>query len=178
MNRDTQFLTDRELYERVILEAVPKAEKFLWLATSELKDLYVDKGRSMVPFLEVLSDLIDRGVAIRLIHAGEPGPAFREDFDHYPSLISGMEQILCPRTHIKAIIVDGKIAYSGSANLTGAGIGAKGEHKRNFESGIVTTDPELVKQIMEQFDSIWMGAHCEKCKRKKYCAEYADILRT
>ena len=124
---------------------------------------------------EILSDLVDRGIAIRLIHAGEPGPAFRKDFDHYPNLIDGMERLLCPRAHLKAVIVDGQFAYTGSANLTGAGIGAKGEHRRNFESGIVTTDPELVSQIMAQFDSIWMGAHCEKCKRKKYCAEYTDM---
>jgi phosphatidylserine/phosphatidylglycerophosphate/cardiolipin synthase-like enzyme len=174
----TEFLTDRELYERVIIRAVPTAEEFLWLATSELKDLYVDKGHSMVPFLEVLSDLVDRGVAVRLIHAGEPGPAFREDFDHYPNLIDGMERLLCPRAHIKVVVVDGRFAYSGSANLTGAGIGAKGENRRNFESGIVTTEPGLIEQIMAQFDSIWMGAHCEKCRRKEYCAEYTEMGST
>lgn len=63
-----------------------------------------------------------------------------------------MERQLCPRVHFKHIIVDGKIAYTGSANLTGAGLGIKGSHTRNFESGIVTTDPELVEQIMKQFD--------------------------
>lgn len=103
MDDTTQFLTDRELYQRVILDAVPEAERFLWLATSDLKDLYVGKGRRMVPFLEVLSDLVGRGVSVRLIHASEPGPAFRKDFDRYPSLIEGVERLLCPRTHIKAV---------------------------------------------------------------------------
>jgi phosphatidylserine/phosphatidylglycerophosphate/cardiolipin synthase-like enzyme len=172
-----EFITDRGIYKRVILGAVPTAEKFLWLGTSDLKDLYVDKRGKMVPFLKILSDLIDKGVLIRLIHAKEPGPAFRKDFDKYDNLINGMEQILCPRLHLKSVVVDGRFAYTGSANLTGAGMGAKSENRRNFESGIITTDPELIGQIMNQFDSIWMGARCVKCQRKQYCADYKDLIQ-
>lgn len=166
-----EFITDRELYDRVIMTEVPRAEKFLWLGTSDLKDLHVDKGRRMVPFLEVLDRLAEKGVQIRLLHAKEPGPAFREDFDRYPGLLGRMERALCPRVHFKSIIVDGRFAYTGSANLTGAGIGAKSTDKRNFENGIVTTDSKLVRQIMEQFDSVWMGAHCDSCKRKEHCPD-------
>ena len=176
--KDLEFITDRELYERVIVGEIPTAKKFLWLGTSDLKDLHVTKGKRMVPFLEILADLVDRGVQIRLLHAKEPGPAFREDFDRYPQLVDGIERALCPRVHLKSVIVDGRFAYTGSANLTGAGLGAKGVDKRNFESGIVTTNPELVGQIMEQFDSIWMGSRCEKCKRKKYCSDYGQLLGT
>jgi phosphatidylserine/phosphatidylglycerophosphate/cardiolipin synthase-like enzyme len=173
---DTEFVTDREIYERVIRDAVPRAEEFLWIGTADIKDLYVEKGRDMVPFLEILSNLIERGVSVRLIHAKEPGPAFREDFDRYPNLFHALERVLCPRVHFKTVVVDGRFAYSGSANLTGAGIGCKGEHRRNFEAGIITTDPLLLKPIMEQFDSIWMGARCLKCQRKEYCTEYKDLI--
>ena len=173
----TEIIFDRELYERVILERVFKAERFLWLGTSDLKDLHVNKGRKMVPLLEVLSDLVKENVSIRLIHAKEPGKAFREDFDRYPNLIGGLERLLCPRIHFKCVVVDGVFAYSGSANLTGAGLGAKSVNRRNFESGIITDDPKLIEPIMEQFDQLWMGAHCGKCGRKKYCADYKDILR-
>lgn len=86
-----QFITDRQIYEQVIQEAVPAAESFLLLATSDLKDLYVQSGRCLVPFLEVLSNLASKGVAIRLLHAKEPGPMFRKDFDRYPNLIGGLE---------------------------------------------------------------------------------------
>jgi phosphatidylserine/phosphatidylglycerophosphate/cardiolipin synthase-like enzyme len=170
------FITDHEIYEKVILEAIPQCKKFLWLATSDLKDLYIHKGKKMVPFLELLSDLASTGVSIRLLHAKEPGPAFRNDFDRYPGLIDALEQILCPRIHCKTVVVDGHFAYSGSANLTGAGMGAKSEKRRNFESGFTTTDPRLVKQIMDQFDTIWMGQHCKACGRKKYCADYKDMI--
>lgn len=173
-----EFLTDSEIYRRVILEEVPRAQRFLWLATSELKDLYIADGRTMSPFLKLLSELIDRGVAVRLIHAAQPGAAFRQDFDRYPNLRSGLEMMLCPRAHFKSVIVDGRFAYSGSANLTGAGLGAKSDQRRNFESGWVTDEKELVFKIMEQFDLLWMGGHCPACQRKEFCSEPQDLGQT
>lgn len=168
-----EFVRDREIYERVLCERVARAKRFVWLGTADLKDLHVDKPgrRAMVPFLEVLSDLAAKQVAIRLLHAKEPGPRFREDFDRYPNLLEGMERILCPRVHFKSVVVDGEFAYTGSANLTGAGMGAKSERRRNFEAGIVTTDGELIEQVMEQFDSVWRGEYCKECGRKEYCGD-------
>jgi phosphatidylserine/phosphatidylglycerophosphate/cardiolipin synthase-like enzyme len=171
-----EFITDEEIYQRVILEMVFGVKDFLWLGTSDLKDLHVHKGKNMVPFLEILSDLSNRGVSIRLIHAKEPGPAFRNDFDRYPNLITGMERILCPRVHFKTVIVDGEIAYSGSANLTGAGMGAKSSNRRNFEAGFITRDSNMVRRIMEQFDLIWMGKRCIDCQRKDFCTDYKDLM--
>jgi phosphatidylserine/phosphatidylglycerophosphate/cardiolipin synthase-like enzyme len=172
---EMQFITNHLIYDTVIAGRVPGARKFVWLATSGLKDLYVHNGRCMVPFLEILADLAQSGVSLRLIHAGEPGPAFRKDFDRHPSLINGLERILCPRVHFKCVVVDGTFAYTGSANLTGAGMGAKSRQRRNFESGITTTDPGLIAQIMEQFDTIWMGKECGACGRKRFCADYRDL---
>lgn len=80
-----------------------------------------------------------------------------------------MERQLCPRVHFKHIIVDGKFAYAGSANLTGAGLGIKSSNTRNFESGFITTDPGIIMEIMNQFDEVWMGKYCKSCKRKEYC---------
>ncbi len=171
-----ELVADREIYDKVICERVPQAGKFLWLATADLKDLHVDKCGKMVPFLEVLSDLVERNVEIRLLHAKEPGANFRRDFDRYPNLIAGMERILCPRVHFKAVMIDGQFAYIGSANLTGAGMGAKSSDRRNFESGIITTNRKLVDRIAEQFASIWTGSHCRTCKRKEFCADYKDLL--
>ena len=51
----------------------------------------------MVPFLEVLDGMVKRGIEVRLIHAKDPGPNWRDDFDRYPTLWTGMERVLCPR---------------------------------------------------------------------------------
>ena len=171
-----EFITDRDIYEKVICERLGRAERFVWLATSDLKDLYVDKNGIMVPFLEILSDLAGRQVEIRLLHAKEPGPAFRRDFDRYPNLIGGMERILCPRVHLKSLIIDGRFAYVGSANLTGAGMGAKSDRRRNFESGIITDEQKIIEKAMEQFDGIWRATHCRDCGRKQFCADYKDMI--
>ncbi len=167
----TDFISDTRIYSRVIQEMVVEADSFVWIATADIKDMYVQNGSRMVPFLAVLSSLIERGVAVRLLHAKEPGPRFREDFDKFPPLLTGLERMLCPRVHFKSVIVDGKTAYTGSANLTGAGMGAKSENRRNFESGIVSDDPAMVKSIMDQFDQVWIGGHCAPCQRKRYCPD-------
>jgi len=167
-----QFVKNKEIYESVIADLIPKASAFVWIATADIKDMHVSGGaRGFRPFLGVLNDLVKDGVEIRLLHAKEPGPRFRKDFDKYPALLKGMERNLCPRVHLKTVVVDGKATFLGSANLTGAGMGAKSEHRRNFESGIVTDDPDLIDAVMAQFDEIWMGACCDRCQRKEFCGD-------
>ena len=176
----TTFLSNREIYESVICGIVPQVRERLWIATADIKDMYVPPslatetrrgGREMVPFLEVLDGMLKRGVELRLIHAKDPGPNWRDDFDRYPDLWTGMERMLCPRVHFKCIIVDGRKAYFGSANLTGAGMGAKSERKRNFENGVLTDDPTLVEPLVEQFDSVWRGDFCRDCGRRAFCGD-------
>jgi len=168
----TEFISNREIYERVIRDSVPKARQRLWIATADIKDMYVEtNGQDMDPFLKVLAQLIGRNVEIRLIHAKEPGPNFREDFDRYPRLFTRMERVLCPRVHFKCIIIDGRLAYFGSANLTGAGMGAKSLRKRNFENGVWTDDPAMIAPLEEQFDAVWRGDFCKDCGRKDYCID-------
>lgn len=169
----TELILNREHYTRLIADEIPQARKFLWIATADLKDLHVAQGRRFVPFLAVLAELVSSGVSVRLMHAKEPGPRFREDFDKYPELLSGdhFERILCPRLHTKAVIIDGRLAYLGSANLTGAGIGAKSDHRRNWEAGILTDDPKLVEPLMEELDTLWRGEHCSACQRRDVCPD-------
>jgi phosphatidylserine/phosphatidylglycerophosphate/cardiolipin synthase-like enzyme len=169
----TELLLNRDHYTRLIAEAVPQAREFLWIATADLKDLHVSRGKRFVPFLAVLADLVGQGVYVRLMHAKEPGPRFREDFDRYPDLLHAelFERILCPRLHTKAVIIDGRLAYLGSANLTGAGIGAKSDHRRNWEAGILTDDPKIVEPLMEELDTLWRGEHCPSCQRRDVCPD-------
>jgi len=164
------YISNSDHYNEV-LSHVMRVKQSLWIGTADIKDLYVEDGKQAVPFLGVLAKLIKKGVAVRLIHAKEPGPVFREDFDKYPALYEGLERVLCPRVHFKMMVFDGKEAYIGSANLTGAGIGKKAEDTRNFEAGILTDDPVIVEQAMNQFDEVWMGKHCRTCKRRDFCPD-------
>ncbi len=166
----TRFVTNEQLYQQVI-EPVARAKSFVWIGTADLKDLHVHHKGRVRSFLVVLQELVKRKVAIRLLHAKEPGVNFRNSFDKYPVLWRNMERQLCPRVHFKHVIVDGDFAYTGSANLTGAGLGIKGVNTRNFESGIITTEPELVQTVMNQFDRVWMGEYCKNCNRRDFCAD-------
>jgi phosphatidylserine/phosphatidylglycerophosphate/cardiolipin synthase-like enzyme len=166
----TRFISNDEHYSEVI-SRVSSVKRTLWIGTADIKDLHVKSGRNAVPFLSVIASLLKRGVEVRLIHAKEPGQAFREDFDKYPVLSTGLERMLCPRVHFKILILDNKEAYIGSANLTGAGIGMKVADRRNFEAGILTDEETLVDAAIEQFDSVWRGQFCQKCGRKAYCSD-------
>ena len=117
-----RYISDLQHYNEV-LSKVASVKKSLWIGTADIKDLHVKVGDSSEPFLAILAELLKRGVEIRLIHAKEPGPIFREEFDRYPILAKRMERALCPRVHFKMMIFDLDEVYVGSANLTGAGIG-------------------------------------------------------
>jgi hypothetical protein len=166
----TSFITNKQLYKQVI-EPVSNATSFVWIGTADIKDLHVHFKGTVQSFLSVLDSLVKKKVAIRLLHAKEPGANFRSSFDKYPLLWDSMERQLCPRVHFKHIIIDGRFAYSGSANLTGAGLGIKSHDTRNFESGFVTTDPGTIASIMNQFDEVWIGKYCKSCKRKDFCGD-------
>ncbi|MDE7410960.1 MAG: phospholipase [Paramuribaculum sp.] len=164
------FISGKEHYDTV-LSMVSSVKKSLWIGTADIKDLYIKTGSVTKPFLGLLAELLQRGIEIRLIHAKEPGQAFRDDFGRYPILNTALEHMLCPRVHFKMLIFDFDSVYLGSANLTGAGIGMKSPDRRNFEAGILTDIPDIVESAIEQFDSVWRGAHCLSCGRRQYCPE-------
>ena len=165
-----KFISNSDHYKEV-LSRVQSVKHTLWIGTADIKDLYVEVGKEKKPFLALIAQLIRRGVEVRLIHAKETGPNFREDFDRYPVLYNRLERVLCPRVHFKMFVFDCKEVYVGSANLTGAGIGMKAEATRNFEAGILTDIPEIVEQAMNQFDDVWIGKHCKSCKRREFCPD-------
>lgn len=167
------LLLNQEIYRDVIRDRLPTVRRFLWILTADLKDLHVEHGGRFVPLLDVLAGLVGNGVDVRLIHAKEPGPRFREDFDRHPELIKSeqFERILCPRMHMKIIVGDGRWAFIGSANLTGAGIGAKHPDRRNFEAGWLTEDPHVIKEVIDFVDRFYLGDHCRTCRLRDICPE-------
>lgn len=166
----TTYISDIAHYNEV-LSRVASVKHSLIIGTADIKDLYVKVGSGSQPFLAVLDMLIRRGVEVRLLHAKEPGPNFQNDFDKHPALFKGLQRRLCPRVHFKMMVFDCEVAYIGSANLTGAGIGMKSDGKRNFEAGILTDDLTLVDAAADHFHSAWSGEYCKSCKRKAFCTD-------
>ena len=166
-----RLILNREHLTGVLDEAIARCRFRLFIATADVKDLHVpvpdatSRARSIV---EVFDELSARGVQVRLLHSGVPsGPFLARLKDHVPA---NLVMRRCTRVHVKAVIVDGRRMYLGSANLTGAGLGAKSARRRNFEGGIWTDEPTLIDPVLDMLDGIWQGEPCRDCGRKDYCA--------
>ena len=177
------FVTGRGHYDTVI-RAVREAKTSVWIATANLKELMVEDNRwssqrrragrpGYRSVIGVFGELSIAGVELRILHASPPSRPFREELRRHSGM--ALEMRLCPRNHMKAVIVDGSFLYLGSANWTGAGLGAKGTGRRNFEIGIVTDDALLLDEVQEMFDRIWRGAECGACKLRVECPGPLDL---
>ena len=165
---DVETLTGRAIYDRVLGDLVPSARDSLLIATATLKATRIVRpDGSAESVVHLLARLGGRGVAVRVLHSGVPSGPFLEELKAVEP--HAFEMRRCPRTHFKAAIVDGQRLYLGSANLTGAGLGAKSEGRRNFEVGLVTADPALVDKVADLFEGIWSGALCPTCGRRDFC---------
>ncbi len=165
---EAELVVDDGHFQRIVREGILKAEVSLEIMTADFKAMLVPKDRARAEsIIEVFRRLADKGVEIRLLHAGTPsGPALRELKRRLPR---GLTIRRCPRLHAKAVIVDSSAMYLGSANLTGAGLGAKGQGRRNFELGIWTRSEPLIESVQEQFNRLWEGDRCRNCRRKAVC---------
>ncbi len=167
-----RFVKDGEHYKCVVTDGILKAKNRIWIATANVKDLHVIGGRRRsLPLLNHFEKLQRDGVSIRILHGAKPSAPFLNTLANLTELHrgDGFEMQVCPRLHSKIVIVDNYMAYTGSANLTGAGVGAKSDKRRNFECGLVTNDPEEIRYLEEYFDNIWMGLYCKECGRRKLC---------
>lgn len=155
----TELILNREHSPRLIAEEVGTARAFFGVATADLKDLPAARGKRMAPFLAVLAELAGQGAPLRLMPAKEPSLRFREDFDRDSDLLheERFERIRCPRLPPKALSIDGRRAYLGSANLTGA--------------GILADDPALVGPSMEELDTLRRGGHGPAGPRRAFCSD-------
>ena len=183
-----ELVGGRAHYDRVIA-AVMHAHTSVWIATANVKGMMVEgtakpgarRTRTRGTYVSVLSrldELAARGVELRLLHAELPSGPFREELAAHPRLVAGgLALARCPRVHVKAVIVDGALLYLGSANWTGAGLGAKGSGKRNFELGVITDDAQLLDQVQALFERVWSGAECARCRLREVCPGPLDELR-
>ncbi|MFZ5893464.1 MAG: phospholipase D family protein [Myxococcota bacterium] len=184
-----ELILDRRHYDEVICRVLAEARVSVWIATANLKDVHVEapigsvaraRGR-YVSILERFESLSRAGVEIRILHAALPSRPFREALQRRrlskPGKANKLELRHCPRVHLKMIAVDGAYLYLGSANFTGAGLGARGDGRRNFEMGLVTDDDVLLDSAQQRFDRIWTGRECGACRLRTECPRPLDVSR-
>lgn len=182
------LISGRGHYDTVI-SAVLEASLSVWIATANLKELKIEDARARPgvrrgsrrtayrSVLDAFDELATRGVELRLLHAGLPSGPFARELAAHPRLrAGGLAMRICPRVHFKTVIVDGAFLYLGSANWTGAGLGARGSGRRNFELGLATDDPGLLDEVQAVYDRLWQGGECKNCKLRAECDAPLDTL--
>lgn len=175
---EAEFLSGEALYRRVVLGRMAKARESVLIATANVKAMLVELDGDFRPVADLFAALAKRGVTVRVLHAELPSRPFRAAFDRHERLVreggaggARMELKLCPRVHFKAVLVDGAWLYVGSANLTGAGLGAKHADARNFEVGFSTEDFDTIDRVSALFDAVWSGASCRTCRLFDQCPD-------
>jgi phosphatidylserine/phosphatidylglycerophosphate/cardiolipin synthase-like enzyme len=173
-----ELVIDRRHYDEVVLRAIGNARVSVWISTANLKDVHIEapigtraraKGEYM-SMTERFEELVGRGVEVRILHGAPPSRPFRASLARRRGLSNKKFELRhCPRVHLKLIAVDGSYLYLGSANFTGAGLGAKNDGRRNFELGVVTDDDVLLDATQARFDRIWSGKECGSCKLRSSC---------
>jgi phosphatidylserine/phosphatidylglycerophosphate/cardiolipin synthase-like enzyme len=178
------LVADRAHYDEVIQRHVTSARVSLWVGTANVKELHLEapvgtRARARgkyVSILQTFEELLARGVEIRILHGALPSGPFRAALARRRKLARALAMRRCPRVHLKMIAVDGRALYLGSANFTGAGLGAKGDGRRNFEMGFLTDDEAFLDEAQARFDRIWTGKECAGCAVRRLCPRPLDQL--
>ena len=172
----TRCVSNDEHYDLVI-GAIKAAKKSIVIMTANLKKFRLkpdnDESRSYFdgkPFLQYLEGKAKKGVEVKVVYLSMSG-GMQEEFDvkAYGSTIGNFQIKQCVRNHVKMVMVDDRLVYIGSANVTPAGIAQGVFTPGNFELGILSEDPAIVKSAQEAFESVWNGSCCQDCHRRQSC---------
>lgn len=166
-----ELVCGAEHFQKVVVEGICSAKVSVDIMTADFKAMLVptaSRGRAK-SIVDHFRRLAEAGVEIRLLHAGVPSSAALQELRR--ELPSRLTIRRCPRLHSKAVIIDSAWLYLGSANLTGAGLRAKGDQRRNFEMGMMTRQPDWIDRVSGEFNALWEGTHCETCGRRDVCPE-------
>lgn len=178
------LVEDEQHYEQILQELLPNARVAVWIATANLKELRLPApigtraraSRRGLSSVVLLAELAQRGIEVKILHSRPPSLAFQRALAALDPQPEKLMLRCCPRTHMKLVIVDGRFLYLGSANFTGAGLGARGAKRRNFEVGILTEDDYLLDRCQDRFDHLWRGRPCGPCGLRGACPQPIDSL--
>src|SRR5207248_139300 len=101
---EADLLANRELYGEVVQRKLAHARESVWIATANVKAMFVDTGCGFRSVLDLFEDLRARGVELRLLHAELPSRPFRAAFERKEALVrGGLCLKVCPRVRFTAV---------------------------------------------------------------------------
>jgi phosphatidylserine/phosphatidylglycerophosphate/cardiolipin synthase-like enzyme len=158
---ETRLIINESHYQEVI-ERLCAAKTSIKIMTANFKRFRLkpteDQGEYYndgTPFIKYLMEKAVRGVSVQII-CSNPSASFTEEWQEYYRQMGNpdlFEYLFSDRNHAKVYIIDDKIAYIGSANVTKAGL--RQLIPANYEAGILTEDPGLISSIIDFFLMIW-----------------------
>jgi len=174
---ENRLITNANHYDEVIMQ-ICAAKKSIKIVTANFKRFRLKPTDNQgalyndgTPFIQFLMAKAVQGVSVQII-CSQPSESFTKEWQEYYNQMSNpklFEYKFCERNHAKVVIIDGAIAYVGSANVTPAGLGQGIFTPGNFEAGILTEESAMVDSVIEFFSEIWDGKHCEGCHRSDRC---------
>ncbi len=144
--------------EKVIKRFLLKTSRTLDIATWSIRNFKVKIRNDFFTISELLRDLVfKKGVEARLIIGNS------KDLDlvkkHF--IPAGVNVKILPKNHAKIIIMDDILAYMGSANFTGGGVGSTLKSKKKFfnlEVAMLTWAKDDLKKLKYYFETCWKHA--------------------
>ena len=168
----TRLITGRDHYN-FLIGHIREAKSSVLIATANAKRFSIGETEakaSSESFLDILESLANDGVDIRII-SSSPSRGFIEEMQEHEDLMDSpyFSFKICRRSHMKMVVIDNEIIYIGSANITAAGMGPRIDTRRNFEVGMVSSEPSIVEQGINIFEEAWSKKRCSSCYYKSEC---------
>ena len=158
---ESRLIINENHYHEVI-ERICEAKTSIKIMTANFKRFRLkpteDQGENYndgTPFIKYLIEKAVQGVSVQII-CSNPSESFTEEWQEYYRELGSpdlFEYLFSDRNHAKVYIIDDKIAYIGSANVTKAGL--RQLTPANYEAGILTEDPGVISSIKEFFSMVW-----------------------
>ena len=175
----THLVTNENHYQEVI-QRICGAKSSIKIMTANFKrfrlkptDNQGENYEDGTPFVKYLMAKAVQGVSVQII-CSRPSPSFTDEWKEYYRQMNNpflFEYKFCERNHVKAVIIDEKLAYVGSANITPAGLGQGIFTPGNFEAGVLTDNSEVVSSVKALFSMVWEDDICSSCHRADKCVE-------
>ena len=149
---DTRLVTNGNHYEEVV-QRICAAKESVKIMTANFRRFRLKptekQGKDYhdgTPFIKHLMEMAVQGMAVQII-CSRPSSSFTEEWQEYYQQMDSpalFDYKFCERNHAKVVIIDDRLAYVGSANVTPAGLGQGIFTPGNYEAGILTEHPEVV----------------------------------